>query len=71
MLLSDFNEIDKYLIDAKQLFQNISDIKDIEGDLSRMSDEQKAIIKQFGAAFLKRTWAKSRNTIRGNVERFI
>ena len=53
MLLSDFNEIDKYLIDAKQLFQNISDIKDIEGDLSWMSDEQKAIIKQFWGYFLK------------------
>jgi len=53
MLLSDFNEIDKYLIDAKQLFQNISDIKDIEGDLSWMSEEQKNIIKQFWGYFLK------------------
>lgn len=53
MLLSDFNEIDKYMADAKQVFQNISDIKEIESDLSWMSDEQKAIIKQFWGYFLK------------------
>ncbi|HRS67348.1 MAG TPA: PD-(D/E)XK nuclease family protein [Paludibacteraceae bacterium] len=52
MLLSDFNEIDKYLIDAKQLFQNISDIKEIESDFSWMSDEQKSIIQQFWGYFL-------------------
>ncbi len=29
-LLSDFEEIDKYLIDPKQLFKNLKDVKDIE-----------------------------------------
>lgn len=29
-LLSDFDEIDRYLIDAKQLFKNLTDIKEIE-----------------------------------------
>lgn len=29
-LLSDFEEIDKYLVDPKQLFKNLKDIKDIE-----------------------------------------
>lgn len=53
MLLADFNDIDKYMADAKQVFQNISDIKDIESDLSWMSDDQKAIIKQFWGYFLK------------------
>lgn len=30
LLLSDFEEIDRYLIDAKQLFKNLRDIKEIE-----------------------------------------
>ncbi len=30
ILLADFNEIDRYLLDAKQVFKNLSDIKEIE-----------------------------------------
>lgn len=30
MLLSDFNEIDQYQLDAKQVFKNLADIKEIE-----------------------------------------
>ncbi|MDD4193034.1 MAG: PD-(D/E)XK nuclease family protein, partial [Mangrovibacterium sp.] len=30
VLLNDFNDIDKYLLDAGDLFQNISDLKEIE-----------------------------------------
>lgn len=29
-LLADFNEIDRYLLDAKQVFRNLADIKEIE-----------------------------------------
>ena len=29
-LLSDFNEIDRYMLDAKQIFRNLADIKEIE-----------------------------------------
>jgi len=29
-LLADFNEIDRYLLDAKQIFRNLADIKEIE-----------------------------------------
>ena len=30
MLLSDFDELDRYLLDSKQLFSNLADIKEIE-----------------------------------------
>ena len=33
MLLADFDMIDKYMIDASQLFRNISDIKELEADV--------------------------------------
>ena len=34
MLLSDFDLIDKYLIDADMLFRNLCDLKELEADLS-------------------------------------
>ena len=52
MLLADFNDIDKYMADARQVFQNIGDLKDIERDLSWLNDEQKAIVRQFWGVLL-------------------
>lgn len=49
VLLSDFDMVDKYLINADMLFSNISDIKELESDLSYMTDEQIEIIKTFWA----------------------
>ncbi|MGN0186964.1 MAG: PD-(D/E)XK nuclease family protein [Paludibacteraceae bacterium] len=47
MLLADFNDIDKYMADARQVFQNIGDLKAIEHDMSWLDDEQKAIVSRF------------------------
>ena len=44
MLISDFDMIDKYLIDAHQLLRNIEDIKELEADVSYLSEEQLRII---------------------------
>lgn len=44
MLISDFDMIDKYLIDAHQLLRNIEDIKELEADGSYLSEEQLRII---------------------------
>lgn len=51
MLLNDFDDIDKYLIDEKQLFKNISDIKEIEDDYTYLTPEQMDIIKRFWVNF--------------------
>lgn len=45
MLLTDFDTIDKYRIDASQLFRNISDIKEIEADVSYLTESQLQIIQ--------------------------
>ena len=50
MLLTDFDTIDKYLIDADMLFSNISDLKELEGDLSYLTPEQLKILS-FWASF--------------------
>ena len=51
MLLSDFNEIDKYRVDARQIFTNISNLKEIEQQFSAFTPEQIAVIKSFWADF--------------------
>ncbi|MCK4699570.1 MAG: PD-(D/E)XK nuclease family protein, partial [Bacteroidales bacterium] len=47
MLLSDFDEVDKYLVSAKELFRNLSDLKEIEDRFSALDKEQIEVIKQF------------------------
>ncbi len=44
ILLADFDMIDKYMIDADMLFRNISDIKELESDLSYLTPEQLKIV---------------------------
>ena len=44
-MLADFDMVDKYLIDADQLFRNISDIKELESDVSYLSEEQRRIVE--------------------------
>ena len=51
MLLSDFDQIDKYLIPADALFVNIHDLKILESDLSYLTPEQRAIITRFWTNF--------------------
>lgn len=44
MLLTDFDTIDKYRIDAAMLFRNISEIKEIEADISYLTPAQLRIL---------------------------
>ena len=51
-LLSDFDDIDKYLVDAKTLFTNIGDISELtDNEYSYLSDDQKATIAEFWKNF--------------------
>jgi hypothetical protein len=45
MLISDFDMIDKYMINASNLLRNITDIKEIEADLSYINVDLQKIIK--------------------------
>ena len=47
ILLSDFDDIDKYLLNADDLFRNISDLKDLENQFEYLTAEQKAAIEEF------------------------
>jgi CRISPR/Cas system-associated exonuclease Cas4 (RecB family) len=47
VLLSDFNDIDRYLVSAKDLFTNVADLKDIGMGLDYLTPEQKDAIERF------------------------
>ena len=47
ILLADFDMVDKYMVDASQLFANICDLKELESDLSYLSEEQIKMINRF------------------------
>ncbi|MEG1405926.1 MAG: PD-(D/E)XK nuclease family protein, partial [Alistipes sp.] len=52
LLLNDFDTIDKYLIDADRLFCNISDLKELEADVSYLTPEQLQIIQSFWSTLM-------------------
>jgi CRISPR/Cas system-associated exonuclease Cas4 (RecB family) len=47
ILLADFNDIDRYLVNAKDIFTNISDIKEIESVFDYLTPEQKEALEHF------------------------
>ena len=50
LLLADFDDIDKNMADARLVFSNISNLKELD-DISYLSDEQKAELHRFFANF--------------------
>ena len=51
MLVNDFDDVDKYLIDASRLFINVTEIKEIDSRFGELTEVQIAIIKQFWVNF--------------------
>ena len=47
ILLSDFDDVDKYLLNADDLFRNISDLKELENQFEYLTEEQKRAIDDF------------------------
>lgn len=53
MLLNDFDDVDKYLVDAEQLFTNIKELKEIDEKFFFLTPEQLAAIKRFWVHFME------------------
>ncbi len=47
ILLADFNDIDRYLVNAEDMFRNIADIKEIDSLFDYLTPEQKMALEQF------------------------
>ncbi len=52
MLLNDFDEVDKYLVDARQLFRNVTELNEIERLFNVLSGRQIEAIRQFWKNFI-------------------
>ena len=53
ILLADYDEIDKSLVDAHDLFRNLADLKSMEGSFDYLSETQISAIRQFWSTFNK------------------
>ena len=51
VILADFNDVDKYLVDPKQLFANVSDFKQLQDTFSYLTETQKKAIEGFVSHF--------------------
>jgi CRISPR/Cas system-associated exonuclease Cas4 (RecB family) len=51
MVVNDFDDVDKHLVDAGKLFVNIADIKEIDAKFGGLTEEQIAVIKEFWVNF--------------------
>src|SRR5690349_21748688 len=63
MLLRDFEEIDKYLINADQLFKDLSHQEEIDSSFDFLTDEQLSFLKSF--------WDNFDATMSANKEKFL
>lgn len=53
LILKDFDDIDKYLVHAAQLFTNIRDLKQLDSDFSFLTPGQRAAVESFWRNFLR------------------
>ena len=51
MLLNDFDDVDKYLVDASLLFRNVLDIKNIDLQFGGLSESQTEVVRKFWLNF--------------------
>ena len=51
MLLTDFDDVDKYRVDAKQIFTNITELKEIDSIFNAFSENQINAIREFWKKF--------------------
>ncbi|HOO42899.1 MAG TPA: hypothetical protein P5167_07945, partial [Bacteroidales bacterium] len=51
IIIRDFDQTDKYMLDPAQLFRNVRDLKRISSDFSFLSTEQQEVIKSFWSSF--------------------
>ncbi len=53
MILKDFNDVDQFLTNADKLYHHLSEIKELESDLSFLTESQVDLIKQFWSSFIR------------------
>lgn len=68
IILNDFNDTDKYLVNAKQLYSNVKELKEIESDYSFLSAQQLKAVKSFWEGFLPEGKSENKKNFRTTWE---
>lgn len=61
IILGDFNDVDKYLADPKQLFANVADYKNIQDTFEYLTENQRKAIQSFVGHFTEKRVKKTDN----------
>lgn len=69
VILGDFNDVDKYLADPKQIFANIADYKSLQDTFEYLTDTQRKAIESFAGHFVEKSPRKSDNPDARDVSR--
>ncbi len=69
IILGDFNDVDKYLADPKQLFANVADYKNLQDTFEYLTDNQRKAIEAFARHFVEKTSRKTDNPKAQDVSR--
>ena len=70
VILGDFDDVDKYLVDPKRLFTNVREFRELQDSFSYLSDTQREAMERFVRHF--RTPSGAPATGKGDVkERFL
>ncbi|SFO43200.1 PD-(D/E)XK nuclease superfamily protein [Algoriphagus ornithinivorans] len=52
MILKDFNDVDQFMADPDKLYHHLAEIKELESDLSFLTENQIELIRQFWNSFI-------------------
>jgi CRISPR/Cas system-associated exonuclease Cas4 (RecB family) len=64
MLLRDFDELDKYMVNAQQLFKDLSKIKELDETFDYLTEEQRSFLKDFWIHFSEKPSATKEEFLR-------
>lgn len=64
MLLRDFDEIDKYMVDAVQLFRDLSHQKELDSSFDYLTEEQREFLRSFWGSFDENESANKKKFLR-------
>ena len=68
LMLTDFDDVDKNMADAEKVFRDISDLAEIDKDLTYLTPEQRAVLRKFFANFTDESFSGDGETEKRNAE---
>ncbi|MBQ6688216.1 MAG: PD-(D/E)XK nuclease family protein [Bacteroidales bacterium] len=71
VILGDFNDVDKYLADPRQIFTNVADLKNLQDDFEYLTENQRKAIEAFAGHFKEGSMGRARGKSKDVRESFL